>query len=483
MNAAEMPVRPGDVLAGKYRVESVLGAGGMGVVVAVTHLELLEPRAIKFMRAEGLADADAVERFAREARAASLLKSEHVARVYDVGRLPDGAPYMVMEYLEGADLAAALKRAGAMPVAEAALYILQAAEVLAEAHGRGIVHRDLKPANLFLTLRPDGAPSIKVLDFGISKILGNPAELDITRTDTLLGSPNYMSPEQMLATRDVDGRSDLWSLGVILYQLLTRQLPFRGRTVAEIVAAVLETRPAAPSQLCPGLPPEIDPVVLRCLERDVSLRFADMGELARALAPFAPGSEPLVASIARLAAAPARSSAGLPVAVLSESQRLALTPRGSPAPVERAGAPLALGATPTVTDASHVTPLAARPPLAREVTGAWGGTSAGSMLPRSRVVPAIAAVVAMAVGGLLALGVSLGRSTLSPAPGLASPSASATVAEPPAPRPTVAVGVAAPPSDTASVGMAASASPAASASARGRRSSAPHADPFGMERK
>ncbi len=501
MNAADPPVRPGDVIAGKYRVERVLGVGGMGVVVAVTHLELLELRAIKLMRPEGRADADAVERFAREARAASLLKSEHVARVMDVGRFADGAPYMVMEYLEGADLAAALKRAGAMPVEEAVLYVLQAAEALAEAHALGIVHRDLKPANLFLTLRPDGAPCVKVLDFGISKVLGSPAENDLTRSHELLGSPNYMSPEQMHETRLADARSDLWSLGVILYQLLTRELPFRGRSITEIITAVLQGRPAPPSQLRPELPRALDPVVLRCLERDPAQRFANMGELALALAPFCSGSGPLVGSILRIAAAPARSSAGLPVAVLSESQRLALAPRPSPpspasvtlprAPsavvladdsLTARASPIALGFTPVLEAAAPRTPDG--PPSA---TGAWGGTSGGTPR-RSRTALMMVAVAIAAVGGLLAVGVSIGRSTLPSPAGAASPGAAATTA--PAPVPTEARTPPAPVEPVATVSAAststsaaASASASASAAGRGRRPPAPHADPFGMDRK
>jgi serine/threonine-protein kinase len=487
MNAADPPVQPGDVLAGKYRVERVLGAGGMGVVVAVTHLELLEPRAVKFMLPGGLADADAVERFVREARAAALLKSEHVARVYDVGRLANGAPYMVMEYLEGADLAAALKRAGALPLDEAALYVLQAAEALAEAHGRGIVHRDLKPANLFLTLRPDGAPSVKVLDFGISKFLDTPVDQDLTGTHTLLGSPNYMSPEQMHSTRDVDARSDIWSLGVILYQLLTRELPFRGRSVTEVVAAVLQGGVRPPSQLRPEIPPELDRIIFRCLERDPARRFADMGELGRALAPFSPESGPLVDSISRLVAAPARSSVGLPVAVLSESQRLALTPRSvqrvadaAPRPSwdPRADAPT-LAVTPR-----HTPRHPGAPPLdpGAGATSAWGGTQGGRAPGRSKALLACTAAAAMAVGGLAAWFVGTGRPG-SPVPAVA-PASAAMPPAPVEPAKPPAVSAAA----TASAAPSASAAPtvlaAASASAAPRvKHAAPVADPFGMERK
>src|SRR5580700_416889 len=192
-------VQPGDVLAGKYKVERVLGAGGMGVVVAAHHLQLDEKIALKFLLPEALGDAEAVARFAREARNACKIKSEHVARVTDVGTLPNGAPYMVMEYLEGGDLAAWIKQRGALPIEQAVEFVLQACVAVADAHALGIVHRDLKPANLFCVRRSDGQLSIKVLDFGISKLADGvgPGSMAMTKTSALMGSPLYMSPEQM----------------------------------------------------------------------------------------------------------------------------------------------------------------------------------------------------------------------------------------------------------------------------------------------
>jgi serine/threonine-protein kinase len=283
----EAPVKRGDVLAGKYRVESVLGMGGMGVVVAATHLELLEPRAIKLMLPEALESQESVERFLREARAASRLLSEHVARVHDVGRLPTGAPYMVMEYLAGADLRVILRQRGRIPVGEAVLYALQASEALAEAHAAGIVHRDLKPANLFLTARRDGSPCIKVLDFGISKVRSTD-DPEMTTTQAVLGSPTYMSPEQMRSARSVDARTDVWSLGVILYRLITGDPPFQADNLTELITLVISTTPVPPSQVVPDVPEGFDDVLLRCLERDLDQRWASVGELAAALLPFAP---------------------------------------------------------------------------------------------------------------------------------------------------------------------------------------------------
>src|SRR5258706_2580107 len=206
------PVREGEILAGKYRVERVLGVGGMGVVVAATHIQLEERVAIKFLIKDALASGEAVARFAREARAAVKIKSEHVARVIDVGTLETGAPYMVMEYLEGGDLSQVLQSRGSLPMEEAVEYVLQACEAIAHAHVLGIVHRDLKPANLFLIRRPDGTNAIKVVDFGISKVMpgkGSSSDNAMTRTRAVMGSPLYMSPEQMTSTRDVDGRTDI----------------------------------------------------------------------------------------------------------------------------------------------------------------------------------------------------------------------------------------------------------------------------------
>ncbi|AUX37878.1 MULTISPECIES: serine/threonine-protein kinase [Sorangium] len=295
----------GTLIAGKYRVDRLLDKGAMGAVIAATHMDLGELRAIKLLLPATAADPEMCERFLREARIAARLKSEHAVKVHDVGRLPSGLPFMVMEFLDGRDLRVIRKKRGPLPVEEATLYVIQACDALAEAHALGLVHRDVKPANLFLTHTREGTPCIKVLDFGISKV-SEAASLGVsemrTSTGQMLGTPHYMPPEQMRGQRDVDARADIWAVGSLLYVLLTGRYPMHARSV-QTVSLVLGGKfvPPLPSQVRRGLTPEIDPIIMRCLERDRDRRWPDLAELTLALRPFAPpAAEPLVERIQRI---------------------------------------------------------------------------------------------------------------------------------------------------------------------------------------
>lgn len=285
-NSAAIPVHVGEIIASKYRVQRLLGMGGMGAVVAAEHLDLGEVRAIKFMLPAAAASAPAVERFLREARAASRLKSQHVARVYDIGRMDSGLPYIVMEFLEGADLKSILKTRNQLPVDVAVRYLSHACEAIGEAHALGIVHRDIKPANIFVTTGPRGDDCVKVLDFGIAKVTEDPTAVQITRTQEAFGTPLYMSPEQMRSTRATDERTDVWSLGVLLYRMLVGREPFAGDTVTAVCSSVIADTPVRPSVARPDIPIEIEHVILKCLSKDPAGRFANAIQLGNSLADY-----------------------------------------------------------------------------------------------------------------------------------------------------------------------------------------------------
>src|SRR4051812_30874641 len=307
----------GDILASKYKIERVLGKGGMGYVVAATHTQLGQKVAVKFLMPELCEDEEAVARFLREARASVRIRSEHVAKVLDVGTLDNGAPYMVMEFLDGRDLAAELEDREKLPITEAVDYILQICEALAEAHALGIVHRDLKPANLFRARRADSSPLIKVLDFGISKALVPDTDgpvVSLTATQGLIGSPHYMSPEQVRKPKSVDTRSDIWSLGIILHELLGGAPPFAAETPMSVLAAVVTDAPALLAKFRSDLPDGLQKVILKCLEKEPDRRYQNVIELARALKSYAPSSG--LAAVSRISAiarsAKERAAAALP---------------------------------------------------------------------------------------------------------------------------------------------------------------------------
>jgi serine/threonine-protein kinase len=296
MPATVFPDLPGvgERVAGKYEIEGVLGAGGMGVVVAARHVQLGQRVAIKFLRREAALEQSAVERFLREARAAVTLASEHATKVFDIGTLESGEPYMVMEHLTGTDLSELLNQRGPLGIQEAVDVVLQASEAIAEAHAHGIVHRDLKPSNLFVTKGMDGRSFVKVLDFGISKVTkGTEGSSTLTASGSVMGSPVYMSPEQVRNSKGVDPRSDIWGLGVILYELFTGTQPFPGETFGEIFAKILSESPRPIRALRPEIPAALSEVVSRCLERDLGQRVQNVAQLASMLLPFAQSASAL----------------------------------------------------------------------------------------------------------------------------------------------------------------------------------------------
>ncbi|WP_437666021.1 protein kinase domain-containing protein [Sorangium sp. So ce1182] len=480
------PVAEGQILSGKYRVERILGQGGMGVVVAALHEQLHQRVAIKLLHPG--ANAEMVERFVREARAAVRLKSEHVARVLDVGTLETGAPFMVMEYLEGSDLQQTLRERGPLELEEAVGYVLEACEAIAEAHAAGIIHRDLKPANLFLARGADGSGMVKVLDFGISKALaesssaGGEPELGLTKTAMVLGSPLYMAPEQMRSARTVDTRADIWSLGAILYQLLTARVPFDATSLSELILMINTEVPPSPSTFRSDLPPGLEAAILRCLEKDVAKRFRSVAELAVAIVDFGPplalasleriertlGLVPAVAWRDRASAARERMS----VAPWATAQERASSVPAATAQVRPSSMPPADGAGGRTAGVAAVhTASAAVGHTAGPAATAPGWAAGGSVSPgrkRTGLVLALAGVgVAAVLGGVLRV-VTFHGGTGDPA---VAPSATAAIpsAEPPAPvaaplPPPVATEVTA----TASAATAtppASAAPSASAAA------------------
>ena len=285
--ASDRPaLEPGAIVAGKYRIDGFLGAGGMGVVLSATHLELDAPVAIKVVRDDFAANEAVVSRLLFEARAVARMQSVHVVRVLDVARLENGAPYIVMEKLRGGDMATLLEERTAIPVAEAVNYLLQACEGLIEAHGLGIVHRDLKPENLYLARTPEGVV-LKILDFGISKDLGTTLRegrrTTLTKGGAVIGSPSYMAPEQIRAEPNLDARADIWSLGTILFELLTGHCPFEAESVAAMYQKVLYEDPPSLTEVLPGAPSELNTIIQLCLRKDPNDRFQSVLELANAL--------------------------------------------------------------------------------------------------------------------------------------------------------------------------------------------------------
>jgi serine/threonine-protein kinase len=435
----------------------------MGVVVAATQIELDRPVALKFLLPKVLERPGLVTRFSREARAAAKLESEHVARVLDVGTLDSGAPYIVMEYLEGRDLASLVSSRGAVPCDQAVGYILQACEAVAEAHSLGIVHRDLKPGNLFLANRTSGAPVVKVLDFGLSKF-ANPGEENVTSESSILGSPLYMSPEQLMSARTADARSDIWSLGVVLYELLTARAPFQYERIAGLVTAILQKPPAPMDEGGAGVPPGLQSVVLRCLEKDPAMRFPSVAHLAHALGPFGPpGSDRSVERVAHLL----RQVPSAP----SEGTATAPQPFGLPQPDD--GPPLAATVAESVAGSSRS--IRQPSPGTTLPSGSNGIGLRRRSRARAGVVGGLIAACVAAVAGYMALSTTrreVDRGLVAPS-GLVAAGSDGSSLGPLPPAKALATADVEPAAEPAAVSLAPPVTPAESAKRRPRAAPMP----------
>ncbi|MBX3198052.1 MAG: protein kinase [Labilithrix sp.] len=403
--AAQLP-RSGDTIAGKYVLDRLLGQGGMGAVFAAKHIKLSKAVAIKIMLADA-SNPEAAQRFLNEGRAAANIQNEHVVRVDDVDE-ELGYAYMVLELLDGEDLAQVLERDPARRIAPhvAVGYVLQALKGVMQAHAIGIVHRDLKPSNLFLAKRKDGSVVVKVLDFGISKAQGSSAlaasPSALTSTKAMLGSPLYMSPEQLRSSKSVDHRADIWAIGIILYELMTGNLPFMGDNLGELFAAILETDPASLRTHAPEVPPGLDEIVLRCLQRRPEHRFQTAAELADALAPFVtaqPVAGGALGGTAMFAPGPSsRVGGGYPAAMVPtgpQQARPALPSTGA----STGSGPRVIGGT---------VALGATTPQPGMQTGSGGWQSTGAAgVPKSSAPIVLGAVVAAVLLLLGAVGAAL----------------------------------------------------------------------------
>jgi serine/threonine protein kinase len=383
----------GDVVAGKYRIEKLLGRGGMGAVFAARDELVQRTVAIKLLLPHVNVNASSVQRFLNEARAAARIEGEHVVRVLDLGQLENGSPFIALELLVGWDFARIIATRGVLPQAEAVGYILEALEGLAQAHALGIVHRDLKPGNLFVAQRRDGTKVVKVLDFGISKVTNPLTGMSPnvrTATSSMMGTPNYVAPEQLQSAKHVDARADIWSMGVILYELLCGSLPFQAETLAQLLVAILQQPPTPLRAYQPNVPPALERVVMRCLSQDPAARYQSVLEVAEALAPFAPAD-------ARGSVERVRRSVGggLPPSVMPT-----------------------VGVAPTLGDA--FSPAASGPPQTR---GQWTrsetdgvrGKGRGAVLA-SAAAGALLAIVLTVVAALVLRQKSLGRASAGEAP-------------------------------------------------------------------
>ncbi len=442
----------GTLVGQKYRIDGVIGEGGMGVVFAATHEKLGQLVAIKMLLPELARHPELVARFGREARASAQLRHRNSARVIDVDETTNGIPYMVMERLHGHDLETELDARGKLEIPEAVQFVIEACAAMSEAHRRGIVHRDLKPSNLFLSTEDDGSVCVKVLDFGISKVQNEDGR--ITSTQHQMGTPLYMSPEQVRSAKSVDARTDVWSLGVILYELLTGETPFKGST-AGIGAAIVGDTPTPVRELRPEIPGDLELAITKAMAKSPADRFVSMQEMISALAPFSPN-----AKIATDRASPPRLDSQSSEPSLGDAPTLAAP---IPAPAR-------------TFDPAEPTPAA------NATAGSWVKVKPKS--DASRRTPWIVAAALVGTVGVGAFALSRGSrqtttSTPSTSDGLAHAAADPSVA----PSATASIATAAPsvlpaaPASSAATAPASSSAPASSASTSPKAHAAPSAKP------
>jgi eukaryotic-like serine/threonine-protein kinase len=441
---------PGEVLDGKYRIEHLLGEGGMGAVAKATHMLRRAPVALKFMSPAVLAMQGAVERFVNEGVAASQIDSDHVVKVFDVGRMPSGAPYLVMEYLDGCDLSQLLAREGGrLDPTRVVHFGLQILRALQTAHASGIIHRDMKPSNCFV-IDKDGEPDfVKLVDFGISKVRSDDADgrsANLTRTNSALGTPLYMSPEQARSPRDVDHRADLYSVGAIIYELLAGRTPYTADSgeYTEILFKIFTTDPEPLRTFRPDVPEGLEAVVHRALSRDLAVRYGSSLEMAEALFPFADDRSAQI--MTRLRGGRGRS-------VLPEPPLPAVSTHAPPV----SGQDAATAATfPGQVDPGRGLKVPTEIGVTRETSAGPG--AAGSKSGRG-LVALVVAVIGLGIGGAAFVVLTQHRAT----PATTDPGTAATVVAPP--RASVPETASAPPSASLAPLPTGSASAALSASA------------------
>ena len=435
---------PGTLIAGKYRVQRKLGQGGMGAVYAADHEGLGRAVALKVLSVDP--SSLVLARFRTEARILGQIDNDHVCRVFDSGELDDGVPYMVMELLEGEDLDQAMKRGQRFSIDEVLDLGLQACEALAEAHSRGVVHRDLKPANLFLARRPDGTTILKLLDFGVAK--SRLAVEGLTATGSMVGSPRFMSPEQVESAKDVDGRSDIWSLALVMHELITGVATFAGNSIGEVFINVMQEDPTPLAEARPDAPPALDAVFARCFQKDRDERFPTVADLALALKPLLPAraatverivtryqasgwtpdpaslEDPLLGTLVMASgaldpsqivtgpAAPEQDEDGLAATVESAPRGLdsAVTLQSAPATLQSAPAAPAPAAPLPAAPTLAAGPALASPPFATPSAPATTTTVSGpkrpSRSPTTRGMAWLWLVLALVIGGIV-LGIVL----------------------------------------------------------------------------